>query len=65
LYTFEAIDETTLSVSEGEKLKILQKHDDNFNHEWWLLEKVDSSKHFAHRGYVPFNYVEIVLETAA
>ena len=61
LYTFEALDEATMSVKEGELLKILQKHDDNMNDEWWFLERarisIDSNET---RGYVPSNYVEIV-----
>jgi len=70
LYSFEAIDETTLSIDEGERLKVVQKHDDNMNEEWWLVERFQSaSKNDTaklniitkkHRGYVPFNYVELV-----
>ena len=62
LYTFEAIDDTTLSVAEGENLKILQMHDDNMNDEWWLVEKVVPPEQLfiipRNRGYVPSNYVE-------
>jgi len=62
LYTFESLDETTLSVKEGENLKILQKHDDNLNEEWWLLEKVSDNDSATTepkmRGYVPSNYVQ-------
>ena len=62
LYTFESLDETTLSVKEGENLKILQKHDDNLNEEWWLLEKVSENESPTSepklRGYVPSNYVQ-------
>lgn len=62
MYTFDAIDDSTLSVAEGEKLRILQKHDDNMNDEWWLLEKISTSASFIDprpRGYVPSNYVEL------
>ena len=66
LYTFEALDETTLTVIEGEKLKILQKHDDNMNDEWWLLEKLDENGDHdpsnKPRGYVPSNYVELLTD---
>jgi hypothetical protein len=65
LYAFDSIDETTMSVKEGENLKILQKHDDNFNDEWWLLEKIISEKSHQNdnimiRGYVPSNYVQLI-----
>jgi hypothetical protein len=64
LYSFEAIDETTLSIDEGERLKIVQKHDDNMNQEWWLVERSQPASNNMiqkkHRGYVPFNYVEII-----
>ena len=56
LYNFEALDESTLVVSEGEVLRIIQKHDDNKNDEWWLLERGDEKT----RGYVPSNYVELI-----
>lgn len=70
LYSFEAIDETTLSIDEGERLKVVQKHDDNMNEEWWLVERFQSASNNdaanklniitkKHRGYVPFNYVEL------
>lgn len=68
LYTFEALDETTLTVIEGEKLKILQKHDDNMNDEWWLLEKLDENGEHdpskRPRGYVPSNYVELLADSS-
>jgi len=61
LYPFLAIDDTTLTVNEGDNFKIIQKHDDNGNNEWWLLEKLqkqnDESKM---QGYVPSNYVELI-----
>jgi hypothetical protein len=63
MYNFEAIDESTLTVEEGEILKILQRHDDNMNEEWWLLEKQTEDLLLISpkpRGYVPSNYVEIV-----
>ena len=51
-----------MSVMEGENLKILQKHDDNLNEEWWLLEKVSDNDSVTTepkmRGYVPSNYVQ-------
>jgi hypothetical protein len=56
LYNFEALDSNTLSVNEGEKMKIVQRHDDNLNNEWWLVEKGDSKK----VGYVPSNYIELL-----
>ena len=40
LYKFDSLDKSTLSVAEGEYLKVLQKHDDNMNEEWWLLERL-------------------------
>ena len=60
LYTFEALDETTLTVIEGEKLKILQKHDDNMNDEWWLLEKLDENGEFKEQKFIkmPVNTIE-------
>jgi len=60
------LDDTTISVKEGENLKILQKHDDNMNEEWWLLERVvdlateDESVEVRKRGYVPSNYVQLI-----
>ena len=66
LYTFESLDETTLTITEGENLKILQKHDDNLNDEWWLVEKIidkitdDMSPDMRIRGYVPSNYVQLI-----
>ena len=56
LYNFDAVDSNTLSICEGEMLKILQKSDDNSNSEWWLVEKEDNKK----VGYVPSNYVQLV-----
>ena len=32
LYPFLAIDDTTLTVNEGDNFKIIQKHDGTFNH---------------------------------
>jgi hypothetical protein len=55
LYNFDALDSNTLTISEGEKLKIVQKNDDNLNSEWWLVEKEDQIV-----GYVPSNYVEAI-----
>lgn len=65
MYTFESIDETTMTVHEGENLKILQKHDDNMNDEWWLLEKIlvagqQIAQNSMIRGYVPSNYVQLI-----
>ena len=56
------MDEATLTVKEGELLKILQKHDDNKNEEWWLLarEKRMLLNSNEIRGYVPSNYVELI-----
>lgn len=55
LYNFDALDSNTLTISEGEKLKVVQKNDDNLNSEWWLVEKENKTI-----GYVPSNYVEII-----
>ena len=75
LYTFDALDESTLSVVEGEYLKVVQKHDDNMNDEWWLLERLteESSTNDSlnndnktqtsltkDRGYVPSNYIKLL-----
>ena len=73
LYTFDALDESTLSVIEGEYLKVIQKHDDNMNEEWWLLERLseESSTNDSltnenktslnkDRGYVPSNYIKLL-----
>lgn len=54
-----------MTVYEGENLKILQKHDDNMNDEWWLLEKVlvagqQIAQNTMIRGYVPSNYVQLI-----
>ena len=56
------MDEATLTVKEGELLKILQKHDDNKNEEWWLLERENRMLLNTNeiRGYVPSNYVELI-----
>ena len=54
-----------MTVQEGENLKILQKHDDNMNEEWWLVEKAyisgqQLSQNVMIRGYVPSNYVQLI-----
>lgn len=33
---------------------------DNFNNEWWLLEKLKKETEIKQRGYVPSNYVELI-----
>lgn len=55
MYNFETLDDNTLTIIEGERLKIIQMHDDNLNSEWWLVEKNESNK----IGYVPSNYVRL------
>ena len=76
LYTFDALDESTLSVIEGEYLKVVQKHDDNMNEEWWLLERLSEESSTnddslttndnkppsltKDRGYVPSNYIKLL-----
>ena len=63
-----------MSVKEGESLKILQKHDDNQNDEWWLLERVvveipvekdvekitEEAVTAKTSGYVPSNYIQLI-----
>ncbi|KAJ8679503.1 hypothetical protein QAD02_015290 [Eretmocerus hayati] len=42
----------TLSITEGQALKVLMKHDQKNNPQWWLVENRSGGK-----GYVPYNYV--------
>ncbi|OXU22019.1 hypothetical protein TSAR_006757 [Trichomalopsis sarcophagae] len=42
----------TLSVKEGQALKVLEKHDQKNNPDWWLVEDRTGGK-----GYVPENYL--------
>lgn len=57
LYAFESISESTLTIEEGDRFRVLQKHDDNMNSDWWLLEKLDTATNSI--GYVPANYVSL------
>ncbi|CAF0837962.1 unnamed protein product [Brachionus calyciflorus] len=59
LYAFEALNESTLTISEGERFKIIDKHDSNYNNEWWFVERIDDFE-LGRQGYVPANYVELV-----
>ncbi|XP_058802732.1 dynamin-binding protein-like [Phymastichus coffea] len=53
LYDFQAVDLAgTLPIKEGQALKVLQKHDEKMNSNWWLVEN-----RFGGKGYVPYNYV--------
>lgn len=38
----------------------LNKIKDNFNDEWWLVEKIGDQAVSRVRGYVPANYVEVI-----
>lgn len=51
LYSFTARNENETSLVEGEIVVVLQKHDQEGNPEWWLVEGDDM------RGYVPANYL--------
>ncbi|XP_014226266.1 dynamin-binding protein-like isoform X1 [Trichogramma pretiosum] len=42
----------TLSITEGQALKVIKKHDHKNNDQWWLVEDRQGNK-----GYVPHNYV--------
>jgi hypothetical protein len=59
IYRFDAIDQSTMSVNQGEKLRICQTHDDNMNQDWWFLERVVRSEQ---RGFVPASYVRLISE---
>lgn len=70
LYAFESISESTLTISEGDRFRVLQKHDDNMNSDWWLLEKLQpasTTNVLAASnllvGYVPANYVSLQAST--
>ena len=53
LYDFHNIDlPGTLSIKEGQALKVLMKHDQKNNSQWWLVEDRSGGK-----GYVPYNYL--------
>lgn len=43
-------------MKEGEKFRVMEKHDSNMNNEWWLVQKIDETL----QGYVPANYVELI-----
>lgn len=44
----------------------MQKHDDNKNEEWWLLERYNKASLNVNeiRGYVPSNYVELIKDNS-
>lgn len=50
-YNFEAHSATELSVTVGDVVKVLQKHDPSGYHEWWSVE-VNGKQ-----GYVPASYL--------
>jgi hypothetical protein len=54
-----------LTVNQGEKLRVVQTHDDNMNGDWWLLERSgdqDSTlKTASSRGFVPSSYVRQIV----
>lgn len=53
LYDFQNADlPGTLPIKEGQALRIIQKHDQKMNADWWLVENRSGGK-----GYVPHNYV--------
>ena len=53
LYDFDGKNLTgTLSIKAGEPFKVIRKHDEKNNHEWWLVEARNGNS-----GYVPFNYL--------
>ena len=55
LYDFDKPDlPKTLSIKEGQALKVIKKHDRKNNPDWWLVEDRTGKK-----GYVPYNYVGI------
>lgn len=43
---------------EGEKFRVIEKHDSNMNNEWWLVQRIDRNEPI--QGYVPANYVELI-----
>ena len=55
MYDFQCITEGVLSLSIGEKLRILRRVDDAGNDDWWYVEKLHDSKQC---GYVPANYIQ-------
>ncbi|XP_043283380.1 dynamin-binding protein-like [Venturia canescens] len=45
--------DSTLSITKGQALKLIKKHDEEGNEEWWLMRNRDGKE-----GYVPSNYLE-------
>lgn len=52
VYPYNASTEIELTVSSGEVVRVVDKHDLDGNTEWWLVESCASQK-----GYVPASYL--------
>ncbi|XP_014482801.1 PREDICTED: dynamin-binding protein-like [Dinoponera quadriceps] len=52
MYDFAANIPGTLSIMNGQALRLLRPHDEKGNDEWWLVENRDGKQ-----GYVPRNYL--------
>lgn len=53
-YDFEGLNKGELTLNEGQIVKVLIKHDQKGNPEWWYVECE------GHQGYVPKNYLLFV-----
>lgn len=52
MYDFVGNIPGTLSVTNGQALRLIRNHDEKGNGEWWLVENRDGGQ-----GYVPRNYL--------
>ncbi|EFN85007.1 Dynamin-binding protein [Harpegnathos saltator] len=53
MYDFAANIPGTLSVTNGQALRLIRPHDEKGNDEWWLVENREGKQ-----GYVPRNYLQ-------
>ena len=53
LYRYEGRTDIELSVSAGELVSVVQRHDETGNPEWWLVQLGGSGR----SGYLPANYL--------